>query len=131
MQSLKPAGFPPEEIAINRNATEGLNTVIFGLNLKAGDEVVLTKQDYPNMLNAWKQREKRDGIKLVYLNLELPSEDDDALAAQDPPSIPHSFCAIHLLRGGEDGRPIDEFALKLSKQIGDSGLAFLRVCDLF
>jgi selenocysteine lyase/cysteine desulfurase len=76
------AGCSPEELAINRNATEGLNTVIFGLNMKAGDEVVLTKQDYPNMLNAWKQREKRDGVKLVYLNLELPNEDDDALVQQ-------------------------------------------------
>jgi selenocysteine lyase/cysteine desulfurase len=75
-------GCSPEEIAINRNATEGLNTVIFGLNLKPGDEVILTKQDYPNMLNAWKQREKRDGIKLVFLDLTLPSEDDDALAEQ-------------------------------------------------
>lgn len=76
------AGCSAEEIAINRNATEGLNTVIFGLNLKAGDEVVLTKQDYPNMLNAWKQREKRDGIKLVFLDLDLPSENDDAIAQQ-------------------------------------------------
>lgn len=76
------AGCSPEEIAINRNATEGLNTVIFGLNLKAGDEVVLTKQDYPNMLNAWRQREKRDGVKLVYLNLDLPTENEDAIVAQ-------------------------------------------------
>ena len=76
------AGCSAEEIAINRNATEGLNTVIFGLNLKAGDEVVLTKQDYPNMLNAWRQREKRDGVKLVYLNLDLPSENDDAIVRQ-------------------------------------------------
>ncbi|NCU05713.1 MAG: aminotransferase class V-fold PLP-dependent enzyme [Chitinophagaceae bacterium] len=76
------AGCNAEEIAINRNATEGLNTVIFGLNLKAGDEVVLTRQDYPNMINAWKQREKRDGIKLVWLNLELPIENDDAIVQQ-------------------------------------------------
>lgn len=71
------AGCDADELAINRNATEGLNTIIFGLNLKAGDEVILTKQDYPNMINAWKQREKRDGIKLVWLNLELPVENDD------------------------------------------------------
>lgn len=71
------AGCDAEELAINRNATEGLNTIIFGLTLKAGDEVILTKQDYPNMINAWKQREKRDGIKLVWLNLELPRENDD------------------------------------------------------
>ena len=73
------AGCSPEEIAINRNSTEGLNTIIFGLNLKAGDEVVLTKQDYPNMINAWKQREKREGIKLVWLNLNLPIENEDEI----------------------------------------------------
>jgi len=71
------AGCEADELAINRNATEGLNTIIFGLDLKAGDEVILTKQDYPNMINAWKQREKREGIKLVWLNLELPQENDD------------------------------------------------------
>jgi selenocysteine lyase/cysteine desulfurase len=75
-------GCSPDEVAINRNATEGLNTVIFGLNLKAGDEVVLTKQDYPNMINAWKQREKRDGIKLIWLNLTLPEENEDILVKQ-------------------------------------------------
>lgn len=69
----------PEEVAINRNSTEGLNTIIFGLNLKAGDEVIVSKQDYPNMLNAWKQREKRDGIKLVWIDHVLPSEDEVAL----------------------------------------------------
>lgn len=69
------AGVSPDEIALNRNATESLNTIIFGLQLKAGDEVVLSKYDYPNMINAWKQREKRDGIKLVWVDLDLPSED--------------------------------------------------------
>ncbi|HQW46711.1 MAG TPA: aminotransferase class V-fold PLP-dependent enzyme [Chitinophagaceae bacterium] len=69
-----------EEIALHRNASEALETIIFGLNLKAGDEVVLSKQDYPNMINAWKQREMRDGIKLVWVNHELPSVDNDYLA---------------------------------------------------
>lgn len=78
----KLAGCDPEEIAINRNSSEGLETVIFGLQLKAGDEVVATKQDYPNMINAYKQREMRDGIKMVWINLELPSEDENYLAQQ-------------------------------------------------
>lgn len=69
-----------QEIAIQRNATEALETVIFGLPLKTGDEVVLSKQDYPSIINAWKQRELRDGIKLVWVNLVLPSEDNDYLA---------------------------------------------------
>ena len=76
------AGCSPEEIAINRNSTEALNSVIFGLDLKAGDEVVLTKYDYPNMINAWKQREKRDGIKLVWLDFKLPIEDEKSIVSQ-------------------------------------------------
>ncbi len=78
----KTAGCDPEEIVINRNSSEGLETVIFGLQLKPGDEVVAAKQDYPNVINAYKQREKRDGIKLVWINLELPSEDDDYIVRQ-------------------------------------------------
>jgi selenocysteine lyase/cysteine desulfurase len=73
------AGCNTEELAINRNATEALGTVIFGLSLKKGDEVVVTKQDYPNMLQAWKQREMRDGIKLVYINLELSLENEEEI----------------------------------------------------
>ncbi|MFM1874398.1 MAG: hypothetical protein RL266_135 [Bacteroidota bacterium] len=64
-----------EEVAINRNTTEGLSTVIFGLNLKAGDEVVVSDFDYPFMLNAWRQREMRDGIVLKEVKLPLPIED--------------------------------------------------------
>jgi selenocysteine lyase/cysteine desulfurase len=76
------AGCSAEEIAINRNTSEGLETVIFGLPLQRGDEVVAAKQDYPNMINAWKQREIRDGIKINWINLELPSEDETYLVQQ-------------------------------------------------
>lgn len=69
------AGCSMEEIAFNRNSSEALETIIFGLKLKAGDEVVLTKQDYPNMINAWKQREKRDGIVLKWISFDFPIED--------------------------------------------------------
>ena len=78
----KLAGCDAEEIAINRNSSEGLETVIFGLQLKEGDEVVAARQDYPNMVNAYKQRELRDKIKMVWINLELPSEDENYLVRQ-------------------------------------------------
>ena len=76
------AGCSAEEIVMNRNSSEGLETVIFGLQLKPGDEIVAAKQDYPNVVNAYKQREIRDGIKMVWINLELPSEDEDYLVKQ-------------------------------------------------
>ena len=76
----KLAGCSPDEISINRNTTEGLNTIIFGLDLKPGDEVVLNKYDYPNMMNAWRQREQRDGIKLVWVDMKFPMDDEDEIA---------------------------------------------------
>ncbi len=76
------AGCSAEEIAIQRNSSESLETIIFGLPLQRGDEVVLTKQDYPNMINAWKQREKRDGIVLRWLNFEFPIEDANVIVDQ-------------------------------------------------
>ncbi|OGU16631.1 MAG: aminotransferase V [Ignavibacteria bacterium GWB2_35_12] len=76
------AGTSIEEVSICRNTTEALDMVIFGLNLSKGDEVVLTKQDYPNVINAWKQREKRDGIIIKWVNLNLPLENDDEIVNQ-------------------------------------------------
>jgi selenocysteine lyase/cysteine desulfurase len=71
------AGTSAEEIAINRNATEALATVTWGLSLSRGDEVIMTKQDYPNMIHAWKQKELRDGIKIKWLDFALPLEKEE------------------------------------------------------
>ena len=90
------AGTSPEEIAINRNTTEGLETIVFGLDLKKGDEVVACRQDYPNMVNAWKQRELRDGIKVVWVNLELPSEDEAYLVRQYVSAFTPRTRVVHL-----------------------------------
>ena len=73
------AGCSKEEIAIHRNTTESLANIIFGLPLKAGDEVVLSKQDYPNMMNAWKQRAHRDKIVLKWVNLDPVMEAESAI----------------------------------------------------
>ena len=63
------------EVAICRNTTEALNNAIWGIDLKAGDEVILSKFDYPNMMNAWKQVAARKGVVLKWVDLNLPSED--------------------------------------------------------
>jgi selenocysteine lyase/cysteine desulfurase len=40
-------GASPSEIALTRNTSEGNNTVVNGLDLGAGDEVVLWDQNHP------------------------------------------------------------------------------------
>jgi len=92
----KMSGCETEEVAINRNSSEGLETIIFGLQLKAGDEVVAAKQDYPNMVNAYKQRQQRDGIKMVWVNLELPSEDENYLVKQYTDAFTVRTKAVHI-----------------------------------
>lgn len=92
----KLSGCNAEEVAINRNSSEGLETVIFGLQLKPADEVVAAKQDYPNMVNAWKQREIRDGIQIKWINLELPSEDENYLVRQYVDAFTSKTKVVHI-----------------------------------
>ncbi len=68
----KDFGCDPEEMAITRNASEANETMIFGIDLQKGDEVIMTTQNYPRMQNAWQQRERRDGIVLKKVKIETP-----------------------------------------------------------
>lgn len=90
------AGCDPEEIAINRNATEALNTVIFGLDLKSGDEVIGTKLDYPNMINAWKQRAVRDGITFTQLSFQFPIENEEEIVSAFEKAITPKTKVFHI-----------------------------------
>ncbi len=69
-------GVSPEEIAFTRNASESLQICQLGFDLKPGDEVITTTQDYPRMLVTFRQRERRDGIKLVLIKIPIPCEDE-------------------------------------------------------
>ena len=73
-------GCDPEEVAITRNASEALEICQLGLDLKPGDEVLTTNQDYPRMLTTWRQREKRDGIVLKLISFPVPLKDPNELA---------------------------------------------------
>jgi len=90
------AGCDAAEIAINRNATEALNTVIFGLPLQKGDEVVGCLQDYPNMINAWKQRQQRDGIVYKQISFDFPLENDETMVAAYASAITPRTKVLHL-----------------------------------
>jgi selenocysteine lyase/cysteine desulfurase len=96
-QSLaRVAGVSPEEIAINRNATEALNTIIYGLPLKVGDEVIGSKFDYPNMMNAYRQRAAREGIVYKQVSFEFPIEDNDAIVRVYEQAITPRTRLIHV-----------------------------------
>jgi selenocysteine lyase/cysteine desulfurase len=74
-------GCDPEEMAITRNASEAQETMIFGLDLKRGDEVIVSTQNYPRMLTAWDQRARREGILVTRVKFALPPRAEDVVAA--------------------------------------------------
>jgi isopenicillin-N epimerase len=97
-------GCDPEEMAITRNASEALEICIFGLDLKRGDEVLTTNQDYPRMLTSWRQRERREGIKINYISFPVPPPSADDLyqrfeRAITPRTKVIHFCHITNLTG--------------------------------
>jgi selenocysteine lyase/cysteine desulfurase len=72
-------GCDAEEVALVRNASEGLQVCQLGFDLKRGDEVLASNQDYPRMITTFEQRGRREGIVLKQFSLPVPAEDDDAV----------------------------------------------------
>lgn len=89
-------GADEDEIAINRNATEALDTLIHGINLNKGDEVVLSKYDYPRMVSAWKAREKRDGIVLKWVDFDFPENDEQTIANKYTSLFTNKTKVVHI-----------------------------------
>ena len=91
-------GADPDEIAITRNASESLQIAQMGIDLKPGDEVITTEQDYPRMLTTWDQRARRDKIKVTRLDFPCPTTQADLLQRFQTAITPQTrvlhFCHI-------------------------------------
>ncbi|GAB4417065.1 MAG: aminotransferase class V-fold PLP-dependent enzyme [Bacteroidia bacterium] len=97
-------GCESEELALLRNTTEALETVIFGLDLVPGDEVLTTSQDYPSLLDALAKRARREGIVVRQIDLPVPCEDDGEIlrrfeAAITPRTRALLCCHVNHLAG--------------------------------
>lgn len=71
-------GTDPEQIAITRNATEALKTLLNGWPIEPGEEILTTTHDYDSMLELLDRRERQDGItvtKAVVPVLPVPMDE--------------------------------------------------------
>lgn len=73
------AGCKPTEIALMQNTTEGLQTVMMGIDWNAGDEIVLSEHDYSTVKHGYQQLAERYGVVLKWITLPAPIEDDAAI----------------------------------------------------
>jgi selenocysteine lyase/cysteine desulfurase len=72
-------GATPEEIALTRSTTEGMNIFAHGLDWKAGDEVVYCSHEHGGGTGPYKTLEKRLGIRMVIVNVPSPPESVDQI----------------------------------------------------
>ena len=89
-------GCEREEIAITRNASESLENVQLGFDLKPGDEVLTTNQDYPRMLTTWKQRARRDGIVLKQFSIPTACTDPAEIVRRFEQNVTARTRIIHM-----------------------------------
>lgn len=73
-------GVIADEIAFTRNTSEASNTIVHGLNLKAGDEVVLVEDNHPSNLDSWKNQAKRIGFTIRLVPATQLIDSSEALA---------------------------------------------------
>src|SRR6266481_219429 len=63
----------PDEVAVTRNTSEGSNIIVKGVELKAGDEILITDHNHPSNGDAWKVRARRDGLVVKSLPTPAPA----------------------------------------------------------
>ncbi|MBM3767114.1 MAG: aminotransferase class V-fold PLP-dependent enzyme, partial [Acidobacteria bacterium] len=73
-------GCDPDELALTHNATEAISLVAQGLDLKTGDEVLMTDQEHPSGRGAWTVRAARHGIVVRQVPIPLPPKSPEQLA---------------------------------------------------
>jgi selenocysteine lyase/cysteine desulfurase len=62
----------PEEIVVTRNTSESSNLVSSGLDLKAGDEVLIFSDNHPSNDTAWREKAKRFGYAVKAVDVVSP-----------------------------------------------------------
>ncbi|MCF8235832.1 MAG: aminotransferase class V-fold PLP-dependent enzyme [Bacteroidales bacterium] len=67
------------EMAFCRNATEGFDTILRGIDFREGEEVVYGRYDYPFVQNTIKQLEVRLGIKAVGVDYDIAHSTDEEI----------------------------------------------------
>jgi selenocysteine lyase/cysteine desulfurase len=74
-------GCTKEELIITRNTTESLDTVIAGIDWKAGDEIIMAEQDYGAMQDMFRQQAKRYGIVCQVVSIPNNPKNDEEIVA--------------------------------------------------
>lgn len=68
-----------EEVVITRNATEALDLIISGIDWKPGDEAIMAEQDYPAMIDMFRQQADRFGMVNKFISVPVNPKSDEEI----------------------------------------------------
>jgi selenocysteine lyase/cysteine desulfurase len=83
-------GATPDEIAITRNTTEGTTVLTYGLDLKPGDEVLVTQYEHNSLKETRSRHAKRFGYVLKEVKFPMPTSHQEMVSAFEAAITPHT-----------------------------------------
>ncbi|MCP8466737.1 aminotransferase class V-fold PLP-dependent enzyme [Pseudomonas sp. ZM23] len=86
------------DIALVKNTSEALSFVAFGLDWRAGDQVVISDQEFPSNRVVWEALKPR-GVEILQVNLDGENPEGDLLAACTPRTRLLSISAVQYASG--------------------------------
>ena len=95
-------GADQNEIALTRNATQGLSIIANGIRMEPGDEILMTTDEHVAGIQPWTRRAQRFGIQVSQVQIPSPPEDKQEVVdlfkrAITPKTKVVFFC--HVTRG--------------------------------
>lgn len=109
-----------DEIAITRNTSEGSNIIVNGIDLKEGDEVVITSHNHPSSNESWKVRAKRHRLVIKEAAVPIPAQNPQQLfdsVARQITARTRVLVVTHVTSTTGNRYPVAELA-KLAREKG-------------
>lgn len=83
-------GATPDEIALTRNTTEGTTTLVHGLDLKQGDEILITQYEHNSLRETRYRHAKRFGLVVKEVKFAMPSTNAQIMEAFEAAITPRT-----------------------------------------
>jgi len=83
-------GAAPDDIALTRNTTEGTTTLVHGLDLKEGDEILITQYEHNSLRETRYRHAKRFGLVVKEVKFPMPATNAQILSAFEAAITPRT-----------------------------------------
>src|SRR5262245_2956733 len=88
-------GASADEIAITRNTTEGNTTLCQGLDLRQGDEILITAFEHASNRETWMRQGKRYGLVVKEVKFPIPPKNPESIVAAFERELTQRTRVIH------------------------------------